>query len=103
MSYTTSALVWIAGLLQDLLVKVTLPIPLHCDNTVAAHIAQNYVFHERTKHLNIDCHYIRDKLQEGFLVLVHVHSSLQIADIMTKALGAQQHHFLSGKLGLHSI
>ncbi|KAK9672332.1 hypothetical protein RND81_12G093600 [Saponaria officinalis] len=94
MSYTTSEIVWIVNLLKDLKVEVPLPVPLYCDNRAAEHIAHNPVFHERTKHLDIDCHYVRDKLQEGLLMPQHVHTSEQLADLMTKALRAQRHKFL---------
>ena len=70
-------------------VPVTLPFTLYCDNKAAQHIAENPVFHERTKHLRIDCHYTRDKLLEGFLQTAHVSSQDQLADIMTKPLGTQ--------------
>ncbi|CAH9127826.1 unnamed protein product [Cuscuta epithymum] len=100
MSYTTSEMVWLHELLKDLRVSVPLPIPLHCDNKAAQYIAANPVFHEKTKHLKIDCHYVRDKLLEGFLTTQHISSHMQIADIMTKPLGAQQHKILSSKLGL---
>lgn len=68
MSTTTSELEWLSYLLRDLHINVQLPITLYCDNKAAMHIAENPVFHERTKHLNIDCHYTRDKLLEGFLL-----------------------------------
>lgn len=83
MSTTASELVWSASLLKDLQVPVSLPITLYCDNKAAKHIAENPVFHERTKHLNIDCHYVRDKIQEGFLMTKHVPSAEQLADLMT--------------------
>ena len=67
MSQTTSEVVWIAGVLEDLFVSVPKPIPLFCDNKAAHYIAQNPVFHERTKHLEIDCHYVRDHVANGFL------------------------------------
>ena len=72
MSETTSELVWLANLLHDLQVQVTYPLTLFCDNKAAQYIAANPVFHNRTKHLDIDCHYVRDKLQEGFLQTSHV-------------------------------
>jgi len=62
MSETASELVWIAGLLQDLQIPASLLNPLHCDNRAAQHIAENPVFHNTTKHLDLDCHYVRDKL-----------------------------------------
>ena len=103
LSYTSRELVWLVYLLQDLRVKVPLPLVLYCDNKAANHIAHNPVFHERTKHLNIDCHYVKEKLEEGFLIPKFVRSQFQIADIMTKALGIQLHHFFCKQLGVHSF
>ena len=100
MSATTSKLEWIAHLLQDLHLPLHLPVLLHFDNRAAQHIAENPVFHERTKCLNIDCHYTRDKLLEGFLQTVHVSSQEQLADLMTKPLSEHQHNYLSSTLGL---
>ena len=100
MSHTISEVVWLEGLLQDLNVFVHQPITLFCDNTSAQHIAENPVLHERTKHIKLDVHYVRENVQSSFLKLQHVSSGLQLADIMTKALSADQHHFLSLKLGL---
>ncbi|KAK9741581.1 hypothetical protein RND81_03G115000 [Saponaria officinalis] len=101
MSYTAGEVVWLVGLLTDFRVHVPLPVTLHCDNRAAQHIAANPVFHERTKHLNVDCHYVREKIQEGLLSTAHVSSSQQLADILTKPLSQQQHFFLASKLGLH--
>jgi len=100
MSETMSELVWMAGLLRDLQIPLSLPLTLYCDNKAAQYIAANPVFHNRTKHLDIDCHYVRDKLQEGFLQTSHISSHCQLADIMTKPLSATQHHVLAVKLGL---
>jgi len=100
MSYTTSELEWLSYILHDLQVSVSLPITLHCDNKAAMHIAENPVFYERTKHIQIDFHYTQDKLIEGFLRTSHVSSQEQLADIMTKPLGEFQHNFLCSKLGL---
>lgn len=91
---------YLDGLLVDLFIFVPKPIMLHCDNKVVQHIATNLVFHERTKLFNIDYYYVRDKVQEGFVQTSHVQSSLQLVDIVTKALGEQQYKFLLFKLVL---
>jgi len=100
MSATTSELEWISYILQDLQVPVSFPFTLYYDSKVALHIAENPIFHKKTNHLRIDCHYTRDKLLEGFLRIAHVSSHTQLADIMTKPLSESQHHFISSKLRL---
>ena len=100
MSETTSELVWVVGFLHDLQIPIPLPLTLYCDNKSAQYIAANPVFHNRTKHLDIDCHYVRDKIQEGFLKTSHISSHHQLADIMTKPLSSMQHYALAVKLGL---
>jgi len=64
------------------------------------YIAENPIFHERTKHLRIDCHYTKDKILEGFLQIAYVPSKEQLANLMTKPLGELQHNLLSSRLGL---
>ncbi|GKB12380.1 copia protein [Tanacetum coccineum] len=87
-------------LLKDLHIQVKLPVTLFCDNKSAQRIAVDPCFHDRTKHLDIDCHFTRDKIQEGFLQTAFIPTHLQLADVMTKALGEVQHTFLVDKLRL---
>ena len=103
MSDTTNELVWLANLIRDFQVTPTYQITLFCDNKAAQYIAANPVFHNRTKHLDIDCHHVRDKLQEGFLQTSDVSTTHQLADLFTKPLPSHQHRQLSSKLGLISM
>ena len=81
----TSELLWLRWLLKDLGVSTSSATRLYCDNQSAIHIAHNNVLHERTKHIEIDCHFIRNHLVHGALKLISVSSKDQLADIFTKS------------------
>ena len=83
---TTSELLWLRWFLKDLGVSTFSATPLYCDNQSAIHIAHNDIFHERTKHIEINCHFIHYHLVHGALKLFSVSSKDQLADIFTKSL-----------------
>ena len=82
---TIFELLWLQWLLKDLSVFTSFATPLYCDNQSTIHIAHNDVFHERNKHIEIDCHFIRYHLVHGALKLISVFSKDQLADIFTKS------------------
>ena len=84
---STCEIVWILYLLKDLHVKHDREALLFCDSQSALHIGSNPVFHERTKHIEIDCHIVRDKVLARVIKLNHVRTHCQLADLLTKALG----------------
>ncbi|KAM3302948.1 putative mitochondrial protein like [Capsicum chacoense] len=100
MAVTTCEIIWLRWLLADMGVHISMPTPLHCDNKSAVQIAKNSVFHERTKHIEIDCHFTRHHLQLGTISLPFVPSSFQIADLFTKAQSASRFRFLCDKLSM---
>ncbi|XP_058776634.1 uncharacterized mitochondrial protein AtMg00810-like [Vicia villosa] len=80
LSTATCELQWLLHLFRDLEVTSTRQPVLYCDSQSAIHIASNPVFHERTKHLDIDCHLVREKVQQGTLRLLQIPSQEQLAD-----------------------
>jgi hypothetical protein len=83
---TTSEMIWIKQLLADLNIITHSPMKIFCDNQAACHIASNSVFHERTKHIEVDCHFIREKMQAKEIETPYVRSKKQLANILTKSL-----------------
>ena len=99
MALTTSELIWLRSFLASLGIFPS-PMKLYCDSQVALHIARNHVFHERTKHIEINCHILWEKLEADLLMLAHIGIKQQPADLFTKSLGKGQFQFLKDKLGI---
>ena len=96
-------LAWHRYLLRDLGVLHQEPALLHCENKAALHIATNPVFHECTRHIEMDCHHIRDKIQDGSIITSSMSSAHQLADILTKPLGNEIFAPMIRKLGVQEI
>ncbi|CAM8984783.1 unnamed protein product [Rhodiola kirilowii] len=96
-------LTWLARLIGEMGVPVLCPIPLCCDNKAALHIAHNPVFHERTKHVELDCHLVRAHVVSKFIDPLHIFTNEQPADIFTKPLTREQLLYLCSKLGVSNF
>jgi hypothetical protein len=99
MSAVCSKIVWLCGLLAELGFFQS-DSTLHADNISAIQIATNLVYHKRMKHIEVDCHSIREALDTRVISLPHVSTDLQIVDVFTKVMTRQRHQFLVGKLML---
>ncbi|XP_031096867.1 uncharacterized protein LOC116001110 [Ipomoea triloba] len=94
---------WLTYLLKDLQVDLSRPAAVFCDNKSAVAIAENHVFHERTKHIEIDCHIVREKVTQGLIKLLSIPSSSQVADGFTKALPTSMFNLFVSKLGVQDL
>ncbi|KAJ4779344.1 polyprotein [Rhynchospora pubera] len=98
LAMTTSELLWISYLLAELKYSVCQQPTLWCDNLGATFLASNPVFHARTKHIELDFHFVREKIQNKQLSVKFICSADQIGDIFTKGLAKARYHLLRDKL-----
>lgn len=85
-----SEVVWTVRLLEELGLSNLKPITIHCDNQSALHIARNPVFHERTKHIEIECHFTKEKVLEGLIQLTYLPTTSELADVLTEVIPSAQ-------------
>ncbi|GKC73852.1 uncharacterized mitochondrial protein-like protein [Tanacetum coccineum] len=87
---TVAEITWLEALLRELRVPMaTIPV-LWCDNLGATYLTANPMFHARTKHIEVDFHFVREKVAEKKLSVRHISTKDQIADVFTKPLSSQQ-------------
>lgn len=103
MASATCEIICFQGLLQSLGIRHPAPLSLHCDSQAACNIANNPLFPEPTKHIEIDCHFVRDAILRGTLPPSYVHTSSQLADILNKALGRGKFQLILDKLGISTL
>ncbi|PKU63719.1 Retrovirus-related Pol polyprotein from transposon TNT 1-94 [Dendrobium catenatum] len=94
-------IIWLQRLLGEFGISSSSPTTLFCDNISYIALANNPVFHARTKHIEIDFHFVRECFHNKLLHVTHVHTTDQLADLFTKALSLQRFQFLRHKLTIH--
>ena len=100
MTSTTKEIVLLRWLLAGMEVFISHPTPMSCNNKSAIQIVHNSAFHERTKHIEIDCHLTCHHFKHDTITLPFVSSSLQLADFLTKSHYIFRFRFLVDKLSM---
>lgn len=86
MALTCCEVTWLSSLLKDIGLSKFSYTVIKTDNQAAPSIAANPVLDECTKHIKLDCHYIRDKTSDGSVATYYVSTHMQLADILMKPL-----------------
>ena len=103
MALATCELIWLKHLLQKLRFGNDEQMKLICDNQAVLHISSNLIFHERTKHIEVDCHFIREKIAPRCMTTSFINSNDQLADILTKSLRVPRIKYICDKLGTFDL
>jgi hypothetical protein len=103
MSVSLCELLWLKNLLSELKLSTNSTMKLWCDNQSAINIANNPIQHDRTKHVEIDHFFIKEKLDDGALKLNYVNYVEQVADCLTMSLGVKEFVSFCNKMGMLDI
>ena len=98
LAHVTAEVTWLSSLLTELHVHMTRIPQIWCDNMSTVLMAANPVLHARTKHIELDLYFVRDKVAQRQIVVQHVPASAQVADILTKSISSSQFSLLRSKL-----
>lgn len=97
---TASEVRWIQNLFHELRLPLRAPPVLYCDNIGATHLSLHPVMHSRMKHISIDIHFVRDIVAKGLILVSHISTKDQLADLLTKALHRTRFQFLRSKIAI---
>ena len=101
MSASCQEAVYLGRLLEELLQVSFEPVTINADNTGAMSLAKNPTHHDRSKHIDIKYHYVRDLITRNEINVIYCPSNNMIADLFTKGLPRVQYELLRGRLGVH--
>lgn len=95
--------IWLQRVLSHVTDAKPGPVTLYIDNRSTVDLARNPVFHGRSKHIDLRYHFIRDCVEQGLIVIKHVSTDEQRADILTKALAAAKFEKMRSLLGVREL
>ena len=96
-------MLWVKRILNELKVSNPTQVNAYCDNKTTISIAHSHVFHDKTKHDEVDKHFIKKKIENGQIYMNYVQINEHIADVLTKGLTKKQFEKLTSKLDMKDI
>jgi prolyl oligopeptidase PreP (S9A serine peptidase family) len=99
-AHATKHAIWTRSLLAELGIVEEGPMTIHADNQAAISFSKDNSDPNRTKHIDIRHHFVRDHINHGTLEIIYTHTDDNLADLFTKALPEDKHKVLSRSLGL---
>lgn len=95
--------IWMRCVLERFKIDMSKLMTIYCDNTSAINISKNIILRARTKHIELKCHFLRERIQEKWVKMEYVKSKDHIVVIFTKPLPKTTFEFLRGKLGVRPL
>lgn len=100
LSWAAREAVWIKNLARDMGEHTPGPITIKCDNQAAIRLSKSEIVNERTKHIDVKMHFVRDLVRKRMVDVVYCPSDKMLADLLTKVLGAQAHCRMCSQIGM---
>jgi hypothetical protein len=100
MAHAAKEMIWLQYLLKDLGMSKYAPTTLFCDNQGAISLAKNPTHHAKTKHVDVQLHFIRDHIEKGTINVEYCPTEDMLADVMTKGLARERHERLLSRMGM---
>jgi aspartate carbamoyltransferase regulatory subunit len=99
----TKKTIWITKLMMDLeYMEEKKVMVIRCENQGAISLTKNLIHHARTKHINVQHHFVRERVENGEVRFEYCPTEHMVADVLTKALSKEQHHKLINMFGLET-
>ena len=95
--------IWIKMLLQELSIESETPLQVYCDNQAVISISHNPIHHDSTKHVEVDRHFIKEKIDDRTISVTYVPTTQQTMDILTKALFKSMFEKMVDKLIMYNL
>lgn len=86
MGHKVTEIIWISNLIKELGIECKGPAELFCDNKAVMKIAANPIYHERTEHIDIKCHTVRERINDGIINTCYIQTSEQLVDLFKSLL-----------------